>query len=820
MKKQRKTNFRIIISIALIAALICVSIIGGQLILKRMESYIEANGKNNMATVMEQMSQSYDIQVNAYFSKLEQTERFLFQDGRREISQEKSKAFFDSIAPEDAERLLFMKNNGEVTTTDGRKTRLDIQSRMLIDLHQDQKIAQSVTLSSNGTNGNYFLIAIPCETYTVDGENYNAIAVLLDRTNIDTMLELNGYGGEAYIFLVDGSGIVNYTNQPGEYFYRNYALLKQLRKNKGISDAQYDALLDAVQSKQQTIELFDGNGAPFYLGCYPVTNSNHRLICIVARSVVNNSLIAYQKTVIRVLVGYMGIVFLLSVALVCISFQVSISNKKVAYEEEKRKIQEKAMQELEMAKNRADAANRAKSDFLSNMSHDIRTPMNAIVGITKLMEHERNDPEKVEMYIHKVQTSSKHLLSLINDVLDMSKIESGGVTLNRETVSLADQVWQVDSIVHPQVRERKQHFEIRLHDIVHEFFIGDAVRVRQIIINLLSNAIKYTPEGGCILFEVSELESGDGDIARIQFSVKDTGCGMTQKKKKWGDRRDAVWLKDLPSMNRIMPCIMPNRADNEAFVSVDIDYRPLEAYLQKKNEGLTEDKYTFFHVIAAAIGKAFVLRPKMNRFVCNYRVYQRNEISIAFTVKKKFSDKAEESLAFFTYDEKETMDSFHEKIMKVIHITKSDVEKDTSTGAMDMLVKLPQWMINLLTKIVLWLDKHGWAPQDLIGSDPNHSSIFLSNLGSIGLEVGYHHLVNWGTNSCFIVLGKKHLKKFYNADGTEDLHEVVPLGITLDERIADGYYYSGTIALVKKLLENPELLDAPADTPVEYSIKR
>ena len=527
MKKQRKTNFRIIISIALIAALICVSIIGGQLILKRMESYIEANGKNNMATVMEQMSQSYDIQVNAYFSKLEQTERFLFQDGRREISQEKSKAFFDSIAPEDAERLLFMKNNGEVTTTDGRKTRLDIQSRMLIDLHQNQKIAQSVTLSSNGTNGNYFLIAIPCETYTVDGEDYNAIAALLDRTNIDTMLELNGYGGEAYIFLVDGNGIVNYTNQPGEYFYRNYALLKQLRKNKEISDAQYDALLDAVQSKQQTIELFDGNGASFYLGCYPVTNSNHRLICIVARSVVNNSLIAYQKTVVRVLVGYMGIVFLLSVALVCISFQVSISNKKVAYEEEKRKIQEKAMQELEMAKNRADAANRAKSDFLSNMSHDIRTPMNAIVGITKLMEHERNDPEKVEMYIHKVQTSSKHLLSLINDVLDMSKIESGGVTLNRETVSLADQVWQVDSIVHPQVRERKQHFEIRLHDIVHEFFIGDAVRVRQIIINLLSNAIKYTPEGGCILFEVSELESGDRDIARIQFSVKDTGCGMT-----------------------------------------------------------------------------------------------------------------------------------------------------------------------------------------------------------------------------------------------------------------------------------------------------
>ena len=108
---------------------------------------------------------------------------------------------------------------------------------------------------------------------------------------------------------------------------------------------------------------------------------------------------------------------------------------------------------------------------------------------------------------------------------------------------------------------------------------------------------------------------------------------METKKKKWGDRPDAVWLKDLPSMNRIMPGIMPNRADNEAFVSVDIDFAPLKAYVDKKNENRTEDKVTFFQVIAAAIGKAFVLRPKMNRFICNYKVYQRDDISVDFNVK-------------------------------------------------------------------------------------------------------------------------------------------------------------------------------------------
>ena len=295
---------------------------------------------------------------------------------------------------------------------------------------------------------------------------------------------------------------------------------------------------------------------------------------------------------------------------------------------------------------------------------------------------------------------------------------------------------------------------------------------------------------------------------------------MEKIKRKWGDRRDGIWLKDIPALNRMMPSILPNRADNEAFITVDIDLRPLNAYLEKLNEGRTEDKYTFFHLVSAAIGKAFILRPKMNRFIVGSKMYQRREVTIGFTVKKQFNDHAEEALAFFTYDPKETLESYHTKIMEQIHLTKSDTQKDVSTGAMDIVCKLPQFMITGIVKTLLWLDKHGWAPQFLIGSDPNHAAIFLTNLGSIGLPGGYHHLVNWGTNSCFIVVGKKYWKKDYYPDDTEDLHEVIPLGITLDERIADGYYYSGTVALVQELLAHPELLELPADTPVEYSIRR
>ncbi len=119
-------------------------------------------------------------------------------------------------------------------------------------------------------------------------------------------------------------------------------------------------------------------------------------------------------------------------------------------------------------------------------------------------------------------------------------------------------------------------------------------------------------------------------------------------KKKWGDRKDAVWLRDQPAMNLIMPSLMPNRADNEAHISVDIDLRPIEAYLEKLNEGRDkQNRYTFFHIVSAAIAKAFVLRPRMNRFVVGSKLYQRDKVTVAFTVKKQFDDKAEEGLAFF-----------------------------------------------------------------------------------------------------------------------------------------------------------------------------
>ena len=173
----------------------------------------------------------------------------------------------------------------------------------------------------------------------------------------------------------------------------------------------------------------------------------------------------------------------------------------------------------------AENASKAKTDFLSNMSHDIRTPMNAIIGITTLMENELSDPEILREHLSKLESSGQHLLNIINDILDMNRIESGKTTLSPTNMNLSDQINQIDSIIRPQANERNQTLDVVTTHLEHENILGDPTRLNQVLVNILSNAIKYTPEGGHIRFEVKEMPR-DGHYARYQFIVEDTGIGM------------------------------------------------------------------------------------------------------------------------------------------------------------------------------------------------------------------------------------------------------------------------------------------------------
>ncbi len=286
--------------------------------------------------------------------------------------------------------------------------------------------------------------------------------------------------------------------------------------------------------------------------------------------------------------------------------------------------------------------------------------------------------------------------------------------------------------------------------------------------------------------------------------------------KKFGDRKDGKLLKDITAMHYIMPLMYPNRCDNEAFISETVDLTNVLSYLEKKNADNPEYKYNLFQIMVTAMLKVITLRPKMNRFIANKTMYLRNEVSAAFTIKKIFSDHGEEALAFIRSKPTDTIDTIHDEIFRKISVGRSKTEVDSATASLNSFKKIPRVFIKMAGGVVRYLDRHGWMPQSVIDGDPYYSSVVLTNLGSIKLHAGYHHLTNWGTTSVFCAIGQIKNRPFYDDEGNMTVKPSVDLGLTIDERIADGYYYSRTVQLLKKLLENPELLEKPLSEEVEY----
>lgn len=290
---------------------------------------------------------------------------------------------------------------------------------------------------------------------------------------------------------------------------------------------------------------------------------------------------------------------------------------------------------------------------------------------------------------------------------------------------------------------------------------------------------------------------------------------MQKEKKRWGDRKDGKLLRKLDSMHFIMPLIFPNRCDNEAFISQRIDLTNADAYLLKINAENPQFKYTLFHLIVAAMIKCITLRPKLNRFIANKNTYQRNEVSASFVIKKQFSDNSLEGLAFVHAKPDSTLHTIHEDIRRQVQDCRGG-KIDSSSDSMDLFNRMPRFLSKFLVWIVTRLDVHGWVPQSLIETDPYYSSVVLSNLGSIRLQSGYHHLTNWGTNSIFVAVGQIKMRPFFQEDGSFSMKNSIDLGLTIDERLADGYYYSKTVRLLQYLLEHPQTLELPMSQEVPY----
>lgn len=366
-------------------------------------------------------------------------------------------------------------------------------------------------------NGNtILLLGRPAGYEMEDGSRSVALLVGVPMEYLNDALFLDTEGSIAYSHIIDTDGdfvIRNAGEFRNNYFQRIEEKFEKL--NGKNTDDYAKELRDAMDKGEDYGVSISVEGEERYIYCSPISGkSTWYLITVMPNGVIEDTMVRLDNLRIMAIIGSLAVISLSVIAVFILYYNMS----------------QRQMQSLNKARNEAIHANNAKSEFLSSMSHDIRTPMNAIIGMTEIAMRNRNDTARVEDCLEKIKLSSKHLLGLINDVLDMSKIESGKMTMNMNHISLRETMDDIVNIIQPQIKAKNQFFDIYIRSIISEDIYCDGTRLNQILLNLLSNAIKFTPEKGRIDIYINQEESplGEGYV-RTHFIVEDNGIGMSEE---------------------------------------------------------------------------------------------------------------------------------------------------------------------------------------------------------------------------------------------------------------------------------------------------
>ncbi len=420
---------------------------------------------------------------------------------------------FEYLAYYDAEGHMDMILGKEANITDPEPFRDSIRKG-------SKKVAVGKGVDENGaTDNGLIFISVPIKGYFMHDGTTECLSLVAGVSNEDIVNMLSMDRDDAatvysHIIRRNGSFVIRSASEVDGY--SNY--FDQIHSMVDSASEEADRHIDELTQKMEKDEIYssamntiDGR---IHLYCEKLAYSEWYLVTIM------------DYDVLDVLINHLNFQWGIMATITCIVIAAVLVGIFLVYI----KFNRQNTKQLEFAKESAVKANQAKSEFLSNMSHDIRTPMNAIVGMTAIARSNIDDQEHVQNCLKKIAISSKHLLGLINDILDMSKIESGKMTLNIEQISLREILNGIATIVQPQIKTKKQKFDIYIHDIITESVYCDSVRLNQVLLNLLSNAIKFTSEEGMIEIALSQVESPKGEnFVRNIIQVKDNGIGMSKE---------------------------------------------------------------------------------------------------------------------------------------------------------------------------------------------------------------------------------------------------------------------------------------------------
>lgn len=409
--------------------------------------------------------------------------------------------------------LGFYTDDGTLTTIYGKDAEIVNYDNFRNALLKNNTVVEQ-GIDEDGVE--LLLLGAAADYPMADGNTSTALVAGVSMEYLNNALYLDTEGANLYSHIIDRDG--KFVIRNSDEFRENY--FKRIEEvfepvNGKTSDDYIRELKAAIEADEVYDAIISVEGEKRYIYCSPISgNSEWYLITVMPNSILEESLVKLEVLRMVVIMAALFIIVLAMFIVFILYFRLS----------------RRQLREIDDAKQEAVCANQAKSEFLASMSHDIRTPMNAIIGMTDIALKNVEDTDRVENCLKKVELSSKHLMGLINDVLDMSKIETGKMSLNINLISLRDTIDDIVNIMQPQVKARKQFFDIFIHSIFSENVYCDGIRLNQILLNILSNAVKFTPEEGRIDVHVYQEPSSQGEeYVRTHFVIEDTGIGMSEE---------------------------------------------------------------------------------------------------------------------------------------------------------------------------------------------------------------------------------------------------------------------------------------------------
>lgn len=507
-REKETITLHLIIRLFLILVL-CAAIFGFSAYLSNRQSgkTIETVGDLYMHSMSEEMAFHVETVINLYLGQLEAVMVDIEKSDLKDWGDEELKEkLTDTAQAYDFDYLALYSTEGEVQILYGSAVTLEEEARVFLsDLKRGEK---KVTSGTDVTGKKMILIGDPAPFQEGGEGSPMALVAGFEEEKIAETLSLGNSDSPVYshIISIDGSSMI----RSGEAVRDNY-FQRLYDEITGEEEKYVEELRTAMGENGHYSKVFMVDGERCHLHCTRLKYTEWFLIVIMPYSSLDAAISELSGNLLLISFGGFAIIL----AALLWTFR--------SYFKEIRR----QMDELDKVRQEAVEANRSKSEFLSNMSHDIRTPMNAVVGMTAIAQANIDDKEQVQNCLKKIALSGRHLLGLINDVLDMSKIESGKLTLSIDQVSLREVMDGLVNMMKPQVNARKQNFEVIIRNISTEDVCCDSVRLNQVLINLLGNSVKFTPDGGHIRMTMYEEESLKGeDYIRVHFLVEDTGIGM------------------------------------------------------------------------------------------------------------------------------------------------------------------------------------------------------------------------------------------------------------------------------------------------------